>query len=108
MMQWQADRATDFPLSDPAQPGLLRLIRDGVPVTYHDAKGQAATGAGPGHRLPLGCQQPLPGGAELKITGLRTPNYNRRADLVCFINGLPLVLSNSRRSKNIRAGFDGI
>jgi type I restriction enzyme R subunit len=28
---------------------------------------------------------------ELKLTGLRTPNYNRRADLVCFVNGLPLV-----------------
>jgi len=28
---------------------------------------------------------------ELKITGLRAPAYNRRADLVCFVNGLPLV-----------------
>ena len=28
---------------------------------------------------------------ELKLTGIRTPNYNRRADLVCFVNGLPLV-----------------
>lgn len=28
---------------------------------------------------------------ELRLTGLRTPNYNRRADLVCFVNGLPLV-----------------
>ena len=28
---------------------------------------------------------------ELKLTGVRTPNYNRRADLVCFVNGLPLV-----------------
>lgn len=26
---------------------------------------------------------------ELKITGLRSPSYNRRADLVCFVNGLP-------------------
>jgi type I restriction enzyme R subunit len=45
---------------------------------------------------------------ELKITGLRTPNYNRRADLVCFVNGLPLVFIELKAVyKNIRAGFDG-
>lgn len=44
---------------------------------------------------------------ELKITGLRTPGYNRRADLVCFINGLPLVFIELKAVyKNIRAGFD--
>ena len=45
---------------------------------------------------------------ELKLTGLRTPNYNRRADLVCFVNGLPLVFIELKAVyKNIRAGFDG-
>ena len=45
---------------------------------------------------------------ELKLTGLRTPNYNRRADLVCFVNGLPLVLVELKAVyKNIRAGFHG-
>ena len=45
---------------------------------------------------------------ELKLTGLRTPNYNRRADLVCFVNGLPLVLVELKAVyKNIRAGCDG-
>jgi hypothetical protein len=45
---------------------------------------------------------------ELKITGLRAPNYNRRADLVCFVNGLPLVFIELKAVyKNIRAGFDG-
>lgn len=45
---------------------------------------------------------------EFKITGLRTPNYNRRADLVCFVNGLPLVFIELKAVyKNIRAGFDG-
>ena len=44
---------------------------------------------------------------ELKLTGLRTPNYNRRADLVCFVNGLPLVFIELKAVyKNIRAGFD--
>jgi type I restriction enzyme R subunit len=45
---------------------------------------------------------------ELKLTGRRTPNYNRRADLVCFVNGLPLVFIELKAVyKNIRAGFDG-
>ena len=45
---------------------------------------------------------------ELKITGLRSPGYNRRADLVCFVNGLPLVFIELKAVyKNIRAGFDG-
>ncbi len=40
--------------------------------------------------------------------GRRTPNYNRRADLVCFVNGLPLVFIELKAVyKNIRAGFDG-
>src|SRR5215210_4178422 len=45
---------------------------------------------------------------ELKITGLRSPSYNRRADIVCFVNGLPLVFIELKAVyKNIRAGFDG-
>jgi type I restriction enzyme R subunit len=45
---------------------------------------------------------------ELKITGLRTPNYNRRADLVCFVNGLPLVFIELKAVYvNIRAAYDG-
>ena len=45
---------------------------------------------------------------ELKIHGLRAPSYNRRADLVCFVNGLPLVFIELKAVyKNIRAGFDG-
>ena len=44
---------------------------------------------------------------ELKLTGIRTPNYNRRADLVCFVNGLPLVFMELKTvHKNIREGFD--
>ena len=45
---------------------------------------------------------------ELKIQGLRTPHYNRRADLVCFVNGLPLVFVELKAVYvNIRAAFDG-
>ena len=40
----------------------------------------------------------------MKLTGLRTPNYNRRADLVCFVNGLPLVFIEVKKPNN----HDGI
>ncbi len=85
-----------------------KLIRDGVPVSYRDASGQIRHAqaavidfrdAGANRFLAV---------RELKITGLRTPNYNRRADLVCFVNGLPLVFIELKAVyKNIRAGFDG-
>src|SRR5437016_328727 len=39
--------------------------------------------------------------------GARVPHYNRRADLVCFVNGLPLVFIELKAVyRNIRAGFD--
>ncbi len=91
-----------------------RFIRNGVPVSYRDAQGQLRhaqarvidflNGRGaegkPNNRFVAV--------RELKITGLRTPSYNRRADLVCFVNGLPLVFIELKAVyKNIRAGFDG-
>jgi type I restriction enzyme R subunit len=44
---------------------------------------------------------------ELKLQGLRVPHYNRRADIVCFVNGLPLVFIELKAVyRNIRQGFD--
>ena len=86
-----------------------RLIRNGVPVSYRDAAGHRRDARArvidfdntPGSNRFLAVR-------ELKLTGLRTPNYNRRADLVCFVNGLPLVFIELKAVyKNIRAGFDG-
>lgn len=86
-----------------------RLIRNGVPVSYRDTSGRLRDTRArvidfdnrPGSNRFLAVR-------ELKLTGLRTPNYNRRADLVCFVNGLPLVLFELKAVyKNIRAGFDG-
>src|SRR5882672_3791635 len=91
-----------------------KFIRDGVPVSYKDAQGQLRemrarvidfkNGKGPDgtpNNRFLAVR-------ELKLTGLRTPGYNRRADLVCFVNGLPLVFIELKAvCKNIRAGFDG-
>lgn len=85
-----------------------KLIRDGVPVSYRDAQGQLtyAQAAVIDFRDPANNRFLVV--RELKLTGLRTPNYNRRADLVCFVNGLPLVFIELKAVyKNIRAGFDG-
>ena len=90
-----------------------KFIRDGVPVSYKDEQGKLRetrarvidfkNGKGadgrPNNRFIAV--------RELKITGLRSPGYNRRADLVCFVNGLPLVFFELKAVyKNIRAGFD--
>ena len=85
-----------------------RLIRGGVPVQYRDAQGRQRSARArvidfdnaPGSNRFLAVR-------ELKLTGMRTPNYNRRADLVCFVNGLPLVFIELKAvHKNIREGFD--
>ena len=85
-----------------------RLIRGGVPVEYRDAQGRQKSARAqvidfdnrPDSNRFLAVR-------ELKLTGIRTPNYNRRADLVCFVNGLPLVFIELKAVyRNIREGFD--
>jgi type I restriction enzyme R subunit len=90
-----------------------RYIRDGVPVTYRDGTGQLTerrakvidfqNGVGADGKR----NNRFIAVRELKLQGLRTPNYNRRADLVCFVNGLPLVFIELKAIyKNIRNGYD--
>ena len=85
-----------------------RLLRGGVPVQYQNAQGRQQLDRArvidfdnkPGSNRFLAVR-------ELKLTGIRTPNYNRRADLVCFVNGLPLVFIELKAVyRNIREGFD--
>ena len=38
---------------------------------------------------------------ELKIIELCTPSYNRRVDLVGFVNGLPLVFSGPQEYRHL-------
>ena len=85
-----------------------RLIRGGVSVKYRDAQGRQKSARArvidfdnrPGSNRFLAVR-------ELVLTGIRTPNYNRRADLVCFVNGLPLIFIELKAvHKNIREGFD--
>ncbi|MCU0748151.1 MAG: type I restriction endonuclease [Akkermansiaceae bacterium] len=89
-------------------------MRNGVPVDYRDASGSkrsarvqvidfenkvGADGTPNNRFLTV---------RELWIKGLRAPGYRRRADLVCFINGLPVVFIELKAVYlNIRAGFDG-
>ena len=85
-----------------------RLLRSGVPVEYRDEQGHPKSARarvidfdnGPGSNRFLAVR-------ELKLTGIHTPNYNRRADLVCFVNGLPLVFIELKAAyRNIREGFE--
>ena len=85
-----------------------RLVRSGVPVEYRDTQGHPKSARAhvidfdnaPDSNRFLAVR-------ELEIAGVRTPNYNRRADLVCFVNGLPLVFIELKAvHRNIRAGFD--
>jgi len=87
-------------------------IQNGVPVEWRDAGGvkhyaqaqvidfkNGSTNGAP-HNKFLAVR-------ELKIQGLRVPHYNRRADLVCYVNGLPLVFVELKAVyRNIRQGFD--
>ena len=84
------------------------MLRGGVPVEYRDAQGHRKSARArvidfdnaPGSNRFLAVR-------ELKLTGIRTPNYNRRADLICFVNGLPLVFIELKAVyRNIREGFD--
>jgi type I restriction enzyme R subunit len=90
-----------------------RLIRDGVPVSYRDSRGQLHTERARVIDFQNLTINEIPNNRflavrELTITGLRSPAYNRRADLVCFVNGLPLVFIELKAVyKNIRAGYDG-
>lgn len=88
-------------------------IRDGVPVEWRDANGEVQHARAQVIDFQNGV---IPDGTpnnrflavrELKIQGLRVPNYNTRADLICFVNGLPLVFIELKAVyRNIRAGFD--
>ncbi len=84
------------------------FIRDGVPVAYRDAQGVLRAGRARVVDFRTPANNRFLAVRELKLAGLRTPGYNRRADLVCFVNGLPLVFIELKAvHKNIRAGFDG-
>ncbi len=88
-------------------------LRNGVPVSFRNEQGQIVDFKARAIDFQNGKTDGKPNNRflavrELKITGLRAPSYNRRADLICFVNGLPLVFIELKAVyKNIRAGFEG-
>jgi type I restriction enzyme, R subunit len=85
-----------------------KMIRDGVPVSYRDINNTLRHASARVIDFREEKNNRFLAVRELKITGLRSPNYNRRADLLCFVNGLPLVFIELKAVyKNIRGGFEG-
>lgn len=83
-------------------------LRSGVPVKYRNDKGEAVSSYVRVIDFSHPAKNKFVAARELKIQGFRVPHYNRRADLVCFVNGLPLVFIELKAVyKDIRAGFDG-
>jgi len=83
------------------------FIRNGVPVEWRDADGQIRHARARVVDFHNADNNRFLAVRELKLQGLRVPHYNRRADLVCFINGLPLVFIELKAVyRNMRAGFD--
>lgn len=93
-----------------------QFIRDGVPVEWRHPNGQVEhararvidfADSTAGDTPFFKSRNRFLAVRELKIQGVRVPHYNRRADIVCFVNGLPLVFIELKAVyRNIRAGFD--
>src|SRR2546422_189297 len=83
------------------------FIRGGVPVEWRDTRGE--TRHAHAHVIDFRnvAHNRFLAVRELKVQGVRVPHYKRRADLVCFVNGLPLVFIELKAAYlSIRAGFD--
>jgi type I restriction enzyme R subunit len=87
----------------------FKYIREGIPVSYRDRTGchHHAQAGVIDFRNPDSVKNRFTAVRELKIQGLCSPHYNRRADLVCYVNGIPLVFIELKAVYvNIRAGLD--
>ena len=83
------------------------FIRGGVPVEWRDSSGETRHARARVIDFRNVANNRFVAVRELKVQGVRVPHYNRRADLVCFVNGLPLVFIELEAVyRNIRAGFD--
>jgi len=86
---------------------LYGFIRDGVPVEWRDSSGETRHARARVIDFQNVSNNRFLAVRELKVQGIRVPHYNRRADLVCFVNGLPLVFIELKAVyRNLRAGFD--
>jgi len=84
------------------------FMRGGVPVEWRSANGESRHANAQVIDFRNVDNNRFLAVRELKVQGVRVPHYNRRADVVCFVNGLPVVIIELKAVyKNIRAGFDG-
>ena len=82
------------------------FIREGVPVEWHDSAGETKHARAQVIDFRIIGNNRFLAVRELKVQGVRVPHYNRRADLICFVNGLPLVFIELKAVyQNIRSGF---
>jgi type I restriction enzyme R subunit len=80
------------------------LLRDGVPVTFRNAKGEQET-----QRLRVFDFHDPQNNHFLAVRELwvRGDLYRRRADVVGFVNGIPLLFMELKNvNKNLRAAYD--
>jgi type I restriction enzyme, R subunit len=83
------------------------FIRDGIPVERRDASGETRHAHAQVIDFRDASRKRFLAVRELEVQGVQVPHYSRRADLVCFVNGLPLVFIELKAVyKHIRAGFD--
>jgi type I restriction enzyme R subunit len=83
------------------------FMRGGVPVEWRDAGGEIRHALAQVIDFRDAARNRFLAVRELRMQGVRVPHYNRRADLVCFVNGLPRVFIELKAVyRNIRAGFD--
>ena len=83
------------------------FLRNGVPVDWRDAQGETKHARVQVIDFRYAANNRFLAVRELKLQGMRVPHYNVRADLVCFVNGLPLVFIELKAVyRNIRQGFD--
>ena len=86
---------------------MYKYIRDGVPVSWRDTNGETRHDRARIIDFRSVANNRFVAVREMKFQGLRVPHYNRRADIVCFVNGLPLVFIELKAVyRNIRQGFD--
>ena len=83
------------------------FLRNGVPVDWRDPNGETKHARAQVIDFRNAANNRFLAVRELKLQGMRVPHYNLRADLVCFVNGLPLVFVELKAVyRNIRQGFD--
>lgn len=67
------------------------FIRGGVPVQWRDPTGETRHALARVIDFRAADNNRVLALRELKLQGARVPHYNRHADLVCFVNDLPLL-----------------